>query len=138
MVFYTVLIDSVPAEYAPLAIRTRAAALATASNWIFTFLVVEITPVSIHSIGWKTYIYFSIFNFCFIPMIYFGYPETRLLSLEQIDKLFTGPKMMLHWDRSMGVPGELAHRAVKEGEAGDIEHEETSLEQDEAGKDGKL
>lgn len=40
-----------PAEYAPLAIRTRAAALATASNWIFTFLVVEITPVSINSIG---------------------------------------------------------------------------------------
>lgn len=40
-----------PAEYAPLAIRTRAAALATASNWIFTFLVVEITPISINSIG---------------------------------------------------------------------------------------
>ena len=34
-----------PAEYAPLAIRTKSAALATASNWIFTFLVVEITPV---------------------------------------------------------------------------------------------
>lgn len=49
----------VPAEYAPLAIRTRAAALATASNWIFTFLVVEITPVSIRNIGWKTYVYFS-------------------------------------------------------------------------------
>jgi hypothetical protein len=48
-----------PAEYAPLAIRTKAAALATASNWIFTFLVVEITPVSISSIGWKTYVYFS-------------------------------------------------------------------------------
>lgn len=36
-----------PAEYAPLAIRTKSAALATASNWIFTFLVVEITPVSL-------------------------------------------------------------------------------------------
>lgn len=43
-----------PAEYAPMAIRTRAAALATASNWIFTFLVVEITPVSINSIGKMT------------------------------------------------------------------------------------
>jgi hypothetical protein len=51
-------IPPVPAEYAPLAIRTRAASLATASNWIFTFLVVEITPVSIGSIGWRTYIYF--------------------------------------------------------------------------------
>ncbi|RDH17177.1 MFS sugar transporter [Aspergillus niger ATCC 13496] len=48
-----------PAEYAPLSIRSQAAALATATNWIFTFLVVEITPVSIKSIGYRTYIYFA-------------------------------------------------------------------------------
>ncbi|EME85191.1 uncharacterized protein MYCFIDRAFT_196019 [Pseudocercospora fijiensis CIRAD86] len=85
-----------PAEYAPLAIRTKAASLASASNWIFTFLVVEITPVSISSIGYKTYIYFAIFNALFLPLIYFFYPETRNLSLEQIDRLFTGPKVLMH------------------------------------------
>ncbi|KAI6899016.1 general substrate transporter [Hortaea werneckii] len=90
-----------PAEYTPLAIRTKAAALATASNWIFTFLVVEIVPVSIDNIGYKTYIYFAIFNFCFIQLIYFYYPETQRLSLEQIDKLFTGEKVLLHWQPSM-------------------------------------
>ncbi|RKL24607.1 hypothetical protein BFJ68_g607 [Fusarium oxysporum] len=112
-----------PAEYAPLAIRTRAAALATASNWIFTFLVVEITPVSISSIGWKTYIYFCIFNAFFVPLIYFFYPETRLLSLEQIDKLFTGPKVLLHWDHSMGVPGEASEKSAS-GETGESESNE--------------
>ncbi|KAG4279993.1 hypothetical protein FPRO06_11326 [Fusarium proliferatum] len=112
-----------PAEYAPLAIRTRAAALATASNWIFTFLVVEITPVSISSIGWKTYIYFCIFNAFFVPLIYFFYPETRLLSLEQIDKLFTGPKVLLHWDHSMGVPGEASEKSAS-GETGETESNE--------------
>ncbi|OTB05536.1 hypothetical protein M426DRAFT_260735 [Hypoxylon sp. CI-4A] len=91
-----------PAEYAPLAIRQRAAALASASNWIFTFLVVEITPVSIANVGWRTYVYFCIFNFCFLPLIYFFYPETQNLSLEQIDKLFTGDKVLLHWKASMG------------------------------------
>ncbi|KAL1582163.1 hypothetical protein WHR41_09020 [Cladosporium halotolerans] len=85
-----------PAEYAPLAIRTRAASLASASNWIFTFLVVQITPISIGSIGWKTYLYFAIFNAAFIPIIYFFYPETRNLSLEEIDCLFTGPKIVMH------------------------------------------
>ncbi|KAI1737233.1 hexose carrier protein [Xylaria scruposa] len=87
-----------PAEYAPLAIRTRSAALATASNWIFTFLVVEITPVSISNIKWRTYIYFAVFNALFLPLIYFFYPETRNLSLEQIDKLFEGEKIKLHWN----------------------------------------
>ncbi|KAL1855576.1 hypothetical protein Plec18170_004297 [Paecilomyces lecythidis] len=103
-----------PAEYAPLAIRTRAAALATASNWIFTFLVVEITPVSIHNIGWRTYVYFCVFNFCFIPLIYFFYPETRNLSLEQIDRLFTGEKILLHWKSNMG-DGEFAEHSVTPG-----------------------
>ncbi|WVQ67997.1 uncharacterized protein L199_006203 [Kwoniella botswanensis] len=84
-----------PAEYAPLPIRASAAALASASNWIFTFLVVEITPVSINSIGYKTYIYFCVFNACFIPLIYFLYPETAKLSLEQIDLLFTGEHVLL-------------------------------------------
>ncbi|KKY30144.1 putative sugar transporter stl1 [Diaporthe ampelina] len=96
-----------PAEYAPLAIRQRAAALASASNWIFTFLVVEITPVSIGNIGYRTYIYFCIFNFCFLPLIYFFYPETQNLTLEQIDKLFTGGKVMLHWTPSMGEIGDV-------------------------------
>ncbi|KAI5797750.1 general substrate transporter [Geopyxis carbonaria] len=100
-----------PAEYAPLAIRTQAASLATASNWIFTFLVVEITPVSISSIGWRTYVYFGVFNAVFVPIIWFFYPETRNLSLEQIDHLFTGEKVRLHWTRALGGDGE----SVEEG-----------------------
>ncbi|KAF4122312.1 Sugar (and other) transporter [Geosmithia morbida] len=117
-----------PAEYAPLAIRTRAAALATASNWIFTFLVVEITPVSIGNIGYRTYIYFSIFNFLFLPLIYFFYPETQRLSLEQIDKLFERGKVMLRWDPSMGVPGEAPERTGLE-KSGMMGHIERSTDQ---------
>lgn len=92
-----------PPEYAPLAIRTKACALATASNWIFTFLVVEITPVSISSIGWRTYIYFAVFNAAFVPLVYFFYPETRRLGLEQIDQLFIGDKVKMHWNPSMDL-----------------------------------
>lgn len=90
-----------PSEYSPLPIRASAAALASASNWIFTFLVVEITPISISSIGYRTYIYFAVFNACFIPVIYFFYPETARLSLEQVDLLFTGDKVLLHLPESM-------------------------------------
>ncbi|KAJ5376623.1 hypothetical protein N7509_013509 [Penicillium cosmopolitanum] len=106
-----------PAEYAPLAIRTRSASLATATNWIFTFLVVEITPVSISNIGYRTYIYFAVFNFCFFPLIYFFYPETRHLTLEQIDHLFTGEKVKLYWQSSMGVAGDAETRIAHEKDA---------------------
>ncbi|KAG7833700.1 hypothetical protein KL943_003808 [Ogataea angusta] len=90
-----------PAEYAPLAIRTKAAALGSASNWIFTFLVVEITPSSVANIGYKTYIYFCVFNFCFLPMIYFFYPETKNLPLEKIDRMFVGEKVHLFWNDAL-------------------------------------
>lgn len=59
-------------------------------------------------------------------MIYFGYPETRLLSLEQIDKLFTGGKVMLHWDHSMGVPGEASEKNL-DGETAGVEHDEKHI-----------
>jgi hypothetical protein len=70
--------------------------------------VVEITPVSINSIGWRTYVYFAVPNAFFIPLIYFFYPETRGLSLENIDRLFTSGKVTMHWKESWGEPGDLA------------------------------
>ncbi|GHJ83796.1 hypothetical protein NliqN6_0198 [Naganishia liquefaciens] len=99
-----------PSEYSPTPIRSTSAALGSASNWIFTFLVVEITPVSIKSIGYRTYIYFAVFNSCFIPLIYFFYPESANLTLEQIDYLFTGEKVLLHMPE--GLQG---HRHGVEG-----------------------
>lgn len=53
----------------------------------------------------------SVLNLLFLPLIYFFYPETRNLSLEQVDKLFTGGKVMLHWTPSMGEVGDVVHRA---------------------------
>lgn len=70
----------------------------------FTFLVVEITPISIKSIGYKTYIYFCVFNACFVPLIWWFYPETANLSLEQIDLLFTGDKVLLQLPSVSAAP----------------------------------
>lgn len=49
-----------------------------------------ITPIALDSIGWKFYLMWAIFNFSFIPMVYFLYPETKGLHLEQIDHIFEG------------------------------------------------
>lgn len=42
----------------------------------------------ISSIGWGTYLLFAALNACFIPIIYFLYPETAGRSLEEIDLIF--------------------------------------------------
>lgn len=82
-------------EYAPLITRSQSAALSTSATWLFTFVVGEITPPAISNIGWRTYLIFGALNVAFIPIIYFLYPETKGKSLEQIDLLFSGEKILM-------------------------------------------
>lgn len=62
-----------------------------------------------------------VFNFCFIPIVYIFYPEPRNLTLEQVDLLFTGPKVKLHWDASMGQAGDVDRRLEKDPEVQHVE-----------------
>jgi hypothetical protein len=77
-----------PTEINSLSMRTKGAALGTASNWIFNFMVVEITPPGIAKLGWQFYIIWTVFNASFVPIVYFFYPETAGRTLEDIDRLF--------------------------------------------------
>jgi hypothetical protein len=77
-----------PAEVNPLRTRAKANAVSTCSNWLFNFLIVMVTPVMIANIHWGTYLFFAIVNACFLPIIYFFYPETKKRSLEEIDLIF--------------------------------------------------
>ncbi|KAL1866135.1 hypothetical protein Plec18167_009134 [Paecilomyces lecythidis] len=76
------------AEIMPLHLRSRGNAITTSSNWLWNFATVMLTPSTMSSQGWKGYIIFTIFNFAFVPIIYFFYPETTGRRLEQIDAIF--------------------------------------------------
>ncbi|RMZ84083.1 hypothetical protein DV737_g1253, partial [Chaetothyriales sp. CBS 132003] len=71
-----------------MAMRTKGAAAGTATNWIFNFMVVEITPIGIQNLQWKFYIIWTILNASFVPLTYFFYPETAGRSLEDIEDYF--------------------------------------------------
>ncbi|KAK7541511.1 general substrate transporter [Phyllosticta citricarpa] len=77
-----------PAEINSMSMRTKGAALGTATNWIVNFMVVEITPPGISSLGWKFYIIWTVFNASFVPIVYLFYPETADRSLEDLDRFF--------------------------------------------------
>ena len=80
--------------------RTRGAALATATNWIVNFMVVEITPIGIANLGWQFYIIWTVFNFSFIPFVYCLYPETAGRTLEDLDAFFIeGPPVLVFRDK---------------------------------------
>jgi hypothetical protein len=74
----------------PLRHRTHSAALATASDWIFNYMIVQITPVAISNIRWKTYMIFFVLNIVFAVVVFLFYPETSGRTLEEIDNIYLG------------------------------------------------
>ncbi|TVY28376.1 Sugar transporter STL1 [Lachnellula hyalina] len=77
-----------PSEILPLRLRARGSAVSTACNWIFNYMIVQITPISLDRIGYRTYIIFAVLNTAWLPFIYFFFPETKGLELEDVDRLF--------------------------------------------------
>lgn len=48
-----------------------------------------ITPTIISSLQWKAYLIFMCTNLAFVPLVYYCYPETSNLTLEEVDHIFT-------------------------------------------------
>ncbi|KAI5298559.1 hypothetical protein KEM56_003952 [Ascosphaera pollenicola] len=77
-----------PPEILPLSIRAKGASLSTAANWAFNWLVGEVTPVLQAAIKWRLYLMHAFFCACSFVLVYFTYPETSGVRLEDMDTLF--------------------------------------------------
>jgi len=77
-----------PPEILPLSIRAKGASLSTASNWAFNWLVGEITPVLQEAIKWRLYLVHAFFCAVSFVLVYFLYPETANVRLEDMNALF--------------------------------------------------
>ena len=76
------------AEITPLRVRTKVTAMSAATNWLFNFLVAEVTPIGFATISWRYYIiYAAISAFSAVVFILF-FPETKGRTLEEIDEIF--------------------------------------------------
>ncbi|KAI1414392.1 putative sugar transporter [Hypoxylon sp. FL1857] len=76
------------AEVNSLGWRTRGAAAATATNWLCGFVVTQYTKAGIDNLEWRFYLIFSVFCFCYFPIVLLLYPETSNRTLEDMDEGF--------------------------------------------------
>jgi hypothetical protein len=77
-----------PAEVTPIRIRAETNGFSTSTNWIFNYAVVQLAPIMIKTISWKTFFVFMCFNFAFVPIVYVCFPETNGYKLEKLDAIF--------------------------------------------------
>ncbi|KAF2136177.1 uncharacterized protein K452DRAFT_313419 [Aplosporella prunicola CBS 121167] len=78
-------------EIMPMQIRARGSAFATGiGNWLVSTIWSQVSPIGLGDISWKFYFVFAAFNVCVtIPTIALAFKETKKLSLEEIDLLFS-------------------------------------------------
>jgi sugar porter (SP) family MFS transporter len=92
-------------EIFPLPIRSRGVGLSTASNWFWNCIIAVITPYLVgdekHSARLGSNVFFMWGGLCVISFLfaYFFVPETKGLTLEQVDKMMeeSTPRTSRKW-----------------------------------------
>ncbi|EDU44385.1 ProP Permease of the major facilitator superfamily [Pyrenophora tritici-repentis] len=76
------------AEIWPLSTRPYGTALGGSSNWMNNFIIGQITPELLENITYGTYILFGLVTTLGAAFIWFFVPETKRLTLEEMDTIF--------------------------------------------------
>jgi MFS family permease len=90
-------------EIFPIPIRSRGVGLSTASNWLWNCIIAVITPymtgAQYGNLGAKIFFLWGSLNVLCVFYAYFLVPETKGLSLEQVDRMFeeTTPRHSAKW-----------------------------------------
>ncbi|KAG0272075.1 hypothetical protein BGZ96_005469 [Linnemannia gamsii] len=90
-------------EIFPLSIRSRGVALSTASNWFWNFIIGYITPYLVGSehANMQSSVFFLWGALCALCIVYayFLVPETKGLTLEQVDQMLdeVSPRKSAAW-----------------------------------------
>ncbi|OAX41445.1 general substrate transporter [Rhizopogon vinicolor AM-OR11-026] len=75
-------------EVAPGHLRTAVMSLASATTWLFTYVIAQITPIMLDRITYGTYLVFGVASFIMVAWVYVFIPETTGYPLEDIKYLF--------------------------------------------------
>ncbi|KAK7431258.1 hypothetical protein QQZ08_002299 [Neonectria magnoliae] len=107
------------AEIFPLSIRSKGASIGASSNWINNFAVAFFVPPMFETLKWGTYIFFAGFLAASIVWVYFYLPETKGVTMEEMDRVFgshTGEEdaiLLEQAKRDVGLGFEMENHALK-------------------------
>jgi len=76
------------AEIWPLSTRPYGVAIGASSNWMNNFIVGQVTPDMLNALPYGTYLIFGCLTFIGAAFIWWFVPETKRLSLEEMDIIF--------------------------------------------------
>jgi sugar porter (SP) family MFS transporter len=121
-------------EIFPLPIRSRGVGLSTASNWLWNTIIAVITPymVSENKGNLKSSVFFIWGGLCTCAFVYayFLVPETKGLTLEQVDKMLeeSTPRTSAKWKATTTFSSTMAQGGLLDKSVvADVEHRGSAL-----------
>jgi hypothetical protein len=84
-----------PIDIECLAMCTKSAAVTTAKNCTTNFIYVEVTPVSVWTIGWRFHIIWGVLNASLVPNIQLFYTEIVDCTPKDLDAYFREDAAMI-------------------------------------------
>ncbi|KAK2012443.1 general substrate transporter [Colletotrichum eremochloae] len=91
-------------EVQTLEIRMLAVSITTATTWLGSFIIARSTPYMISDLGYGAYFFFGAILILMGIWAFFFVPETKGLTLEDMDTLFMNPTHKTVWAQMRGRP----------------------------------
>jgi len=91
-------------EIFPLDIRMLCVSITTADTWLGSFIIARSTPYMISDLGYGAYFFFASILCAMGVWAFFFVPETKGVSLEEMDALFLQPMHKAVWSQMRGRP----------------------------------
>ncbi|KAK7216588.1 hypothetical protein V2G26_004591 [Clonostachys chloroleuca] len=127
------------AEVWPLSTRPYGVSLGASSNWMNNFIVGQVTPDMLSGITYGTYIIFGLLTSIGAAFIWFFTPETKRLSLEEMDIIFGSEgTAQADTERMLEINREIGLSALLEGNLSPIPEDEARSHVDEKEKSAEL
>ncbi|KAM4054399.1 major facilitator superfamily protein [Hirsutella rhossiliensis] len=120
-------------ETFPLRTRAKQASLATAGNWLGNFLIGFLTPLASTGISYSYGFVFVGTNIAAALLVWFFLYESRALSLENVDLMYSQPGLK-PWNSSKWVPPGYITRKLRDDAHSPVETSSTGKEN--IGSDG--
>lgn len=120
-------------EIYPLPIRSRGVALSTASNWLWNCIIAVITPYMVGkdqgNLGAKVFFVWGSLCACAFVYTFFLIPETKGLTLEQVDKMMeeTTPRTSSKWKPHTSFAAEMGLTDKDESTTTEYAHKESAV-----------
>ncbi|EOR00422.1 Hexose transporter 2 [Wallemia ichthyophaga EXF-994] len=124
-------------ETFPMRTRARQASIATASNWVWNFLIGFFSPFITGDIGFAYGYVFAGCNLFASVFVYFFLYETAGLSLEAVDEMYSTDGLKPWKSRAWTPPGYENRRDVMESAKLDTYHDENGENVDKRFEDGE-